>query len=158
MLISAQQVQARVNLITGTVTDPDGGVPPAGSRVFLVSPDGDTHGEAQVDPVTGEFDLGPVVSGNYILQAHPPFGSEFTPSLPEFISMVGLPIDVGEMALMEPQITGTVYEPDGTTPVNGIVHVFWGGRPLSGNRRHWWRDPDWWSYLRHIWSHCRTAG
>ncbi|MCB0020748.1 MAG: carboxypeptidase regulatory-like domain-containing protein, partial [Anaerolineales bacterium] len=126
LLFAAPEVQARVNLITGVVTDPAGNLPPAGSRVILVSPDGTTHGEAAVDPATGAFDLGPVVSGNYILQAWPPFGAGLTPSLPQFISMVGLPIDLGDVPLTEPQITGTVYEPDGLTPADSLVHLFLG--------------------------------
>ncbi|MCI0394501.1 MAG: carboxypeptidase-like regulatory domain-containing protein [Chloroflexi bacterium] len=120
------QVSAQPGLITGVVTDPAGGLPPAGAIVHLASPDGAVHGQAAVDPATGEFSLGPVANGNYILQAKPPAGSPFTPSLPEFLVVTGGPVNVGTLALTEPSIVGTVYAPDGTTPATALVHVYRG--------------------------------
>lgn len=114
-------VQAAV--IIGVVTDPAGNLPPAGTIVRLASPDGVTHGQAQVSPDDGTFSLGPVANGNYILQASAPAGSAYTPSVPQSLLVLGEPVDAGTLALTEPTVLGTVYAPDGVTPVTAAVEV-----------------------------------
>lgn len=116
------QAISQANLISGRVTDPDGGLPPAGTTVRLVSPPDAVHGSAAVD-ASGNFALGPVPNGNYVLQAAPPPGSGLTPSLPRPVLMIGSAIDVGVLPLTFPSITGTVFAPAGTTPVSATVHV-----------------------------------
>ncbi len=131
--LATGQAQAQVGLISGTVTDPDGGLPPPDSRVFLLSPDGSTHGQAMVDPASGDFNLGPVAYGNYILQARPPAGTAFTPSLPEPVLVTGAPVNVGTLPLTYPSVTGTVFAPDGTTPVAARVHVYRQGQKVQSS-------------------------
>lgn len=123
-LAAAGQVSAEAGMITGVVTRPDGGLPPAGTVVRLLSADGQQHGQATVEPATGLFSLGPVANGNYILQAWPPEGSPYTPSLPKFLMVVHEPQNVGVLALTEPSILGTVYAPDEVTPVGAMVRVY----------------------------------
>ncbi len=119
------------NLITGVVTDTDGNVPPANTYVYLISPPNETFGAAQVDG-SGNFNLGPVPNGNYILQAQAP-GSGFTPSLPYSLLMTGGPEDVGTLALTNPTLTGTVFAPDGTTPTTAQVVLFKSGYPIQSS-------------------------
>lgn len=120
---AAPQAAVAANMITGTVTDPNGSLPPLLTLVHLLTPDGSSFGTAQVDDSTGTFNLGPVPNGNYILVAKAPGESAYTPSLPVSVHMMGSPVDVGVMALTYPAVTGTVYAPDGVTPVTAVVTV-----------------------------------
>ncbi|MFQ5398925.1 MAG: hypothetical protein ACE5E7_04925 [Anaerolineae bacterium] len=131
---SATQAQtgAAANIISGTVTDPSGGLPPAGTIVHMVTPDGDSFGNAAVDG-SGAFSLGPVPHGNYILQARPPAGSGFTPSLPVSLRMMGHPVNVGVLALTNPSVTGTVFAPDRVTPTTAVVHVYRAGHQVQSS-------------------------
>ncbi len=119
------------NLITGTVTNPGGGLPPANTRVYLISPPNKTFGAAQVDG-SGNFNLGPVPNGNYILQAQAP-DSGFTPSLPYSLLMTGVPQNVGVLALINPSLTGAVFAPDGATPTTAQVALFKDGYPIQSS-------------------------
>ena len=114
---------AAVTLISGTVTDPTGSSPPASTLVHLVTPGGDAYGTAQVDDLSGAFSLGPVPNGNYTLVATVPGDSPYTPSLPVSINVTGTPVDAGTLALTYPSITGSVFAPDGETPVTALVTV-----------------------------------
>ncbi|MEM7034687.1 MAG: carboxypeptidase-like regulatory domain-containing protein, partial [Chloroflexota bacterium] len=114
-------------LINGVVTAPDGGLPPAGTIVKLFEPGRDTvMGQAQVDEVTGEFSLGPVPNGVYVLKAIPPMGSGLTQSKPRMISVLGNSISSLTLKLTDPQFVGVVTKPDGTTPVSATVKVLLG--------------------------------
>lgn len=79
---TANPASAQPGLITGVAADPDGNLPPPGTTVILVAPDGNEYGQGQADPSTGQFSLGPVANGNYVLQARPPQASPLTPSYP----------------------------------------------------------------------------
>ena len=116
-------IHAATNLVSGIVTDPEGGIPPAQTIVHLVTPDGADYGTTQVDDLTGAFNLGPIPNGNYFLVAKVPGDSPYTPSLPVSINVVGSPVDVGTLALTYPSVTGTVFAPDGVTPVTAVVTV-----------------------------------
>ena len=120
---AATPLLSQPGFITGMVSDPDGHPPPPQTRVYLTAPDGIVRGQTAVDPATGAFTLGPVANGYYVLQARPPAGSSYTPSLPRPVMVAGGPVDAGTLALTTPAITGTVYAPDGTTPVTALVHV-----------------------------------
>jgi len=109
--------------ITGTVTNPEGGLPPGDTIVRLLKPDCTVFGQANVDPADGSFNLGGIPNGNYILRAVPPESSDFTPSLPIPVSVLGSPVNVGTIELTHPSILGTVYAPDGFTPASALVRV-----------------------------------
>ncbi len=126
------RVRAQGGQIQGTVQTPDGGSLPAGTKVKLYDPAGqELHGAAAVDPATGAFALGPVPNGLYLLRAEPPLGSGYTPSLPKVVSIFNGGVNVGILTLTLPQVEGTVFAPDGSTPVTATVVVETGsGRPL----------------------------
>ncbi len=80
---------------------------------------------------TGAFSLGPVPNGLYVLKAVPPAGSGYTQSEPVPVSVFNVPVDVGTVGLTEPEIYGTVTEPDGITPVSAEVWVYTGGGTVA---------------------------
>lgn len=125
------QAAPQTGLISGFVTDPAGALPPAGTIIRLITPDGTQHGQATVSPATGAFSLGPVLNGNYLLRAHPPAGSPFTPSLPYSLLVLNANVNVGPIALTNPDLTGTVYAPDGLTPASANLHIFQGGHQIQ---------------------------
>lgn len=124
VLLTASPASAQTGLISGVVTDPSGGLPPAGTTINLITPAGEAYGQATADPATGEFSLGPVANGNYILQAKPPSSSPYTPSLPQSVLIMGSSVNLGTVALTNPAITGTVFAPDGVTPVLARINVY----------------------------------
>lgn len=121
-------IEAQGVAISGLVTDPGGGLPPPGTLVRLLNPDQTTFGQAQVNPGDGSFSLGGVPNGNYLLRAVPPVASGLTHSLPVPVSVLGLPVDVGTVALTRPSIVGSVLAPDGATPAAAWVQVHSGGQ------------------------------
>ncbi|MEA3339621.1 MAG: carboxypeptidase-like regulatory domain-containing protein, partial [Chloroflexota bacterium] len=122
---TAGVAQACGGTITGTVTSPGGYSLPTGTRVKLYEPGRwDVFGQADVDD--GAFSLGPVPNGLYVLKAVPPAGSGYAHSEPVLVSVFNGPVDVGTVALTEPEIYGTVTEPDGLTPVSAEVRVYAG--------------------------------
>lgn len=111
-------------LITGLVTEPGGGPPPAGTWVKLWRPDGSLAGQAAVDPASGAFSLGPAPNGNYILRAVPPELSPLTPSFPRPVHVTGGSLDLGEVALTWPSLSGVVTAPDGSGPAEAWVGLY----------------------------------
>ncbi len=130
---AAPDAPANGGMIGGWVTSPGGYPLPAGTLVKLFEPDGETvRGLAAPDLNNGAFQLGPTPNGLYVLKAVPPAASSYTQSLPRPVSVVNAPVNVGALALTEPQITGAVFAPDGTTPANADVLVYLGdGRVLQ---------------------------
>ena len=127
LLTSAGVAQAQGGTITGTVTSPGEYPLPAGTVVKLFDPGGwNVFGQANVNVNTGEFNLGPVPNGLYVLKAVPPTGSGYTQSEPVPVSVFNAPVDVGVVPLTEPEIYGTVTAPDGVTPVSAEVRVYAG--------------------------------
>ncbi|MBU0702560.1 MAG: carboxypeptidase-like regulatory domain-containing protein, partial [Chloroflexi bacterium] len=127
LLIAASVAQACGGTITGTVTSPGGYPLPAGTQVKLFEPGRwDVFGQADVDVNTGGFSLGPVPNGLYSLKAVPPAGSGYTHSGPVLVSVLNGPVNVGTVALTEPEIYGAVTAPDGITPVSAEVRVYAG--------------------------------
>jgi len=130
LLTTAGVALAQGGTITGTVTSPGGYPLPAETRVKLFEPayprppgGWDVFGQASVDMDTGAFSLGPVPNGLYVLKAVPPTGCGYTQSEPVPVSVFNAPVDVGTVALTEPEIFGTVTAPDGLTPVSAEVWV-----------------------------------
>ncbi len=124
--------QAQGGTIQGQVLSPDGYPLPAGTIVRLYDPTGQTvHAQAMPDRNTGRFSLGPVPNGLYLLRAVPPASSGLTPSLPKAVMMLNQPVDAGRLMLTRPQVVGTVYAPDGTTPADAEVFVFAGGKAVE---------------------------
>jgi hypothetical protein len=124
LLTTVGVAQAQGGAITGTVTLPGGGAPPVGTVVKLFEPgEWDAFGQANVDGGTGGFSLGPVSNGLYVIKAVPPTGSRYAQSEPVPVSVFGAPVDVGVVALTNPEILGTVTAPDGVTPAPADVWV-----------------------------------
>jgi len=112
--------------ISGLVTSPGGYPLETGTLVRLFDADAETvRGEAIPNP-SGEFQLGPVSNGLYVLKAIPPAGSPYTQSVPKVISVVNAAVDVGALAISEPQVVGSVFAPDGSTLVDADLLVFLG--------------------------------
>jgi len=113
------------------VTLPGGGLPvPSGTRVHLLNPNLSIHGDAPVNPATGAYSFGAVPPGAYVLRAIPPQVSDYTPSNFQPINVLYDPLTV-DLQLTNPSITGTVYAPDGLTPVDAWVSVFAAGRQVE---------------------------
>jgi hypothetical protein len=110
--------------ITGTVTSPDGYPLPSGTVVRLHDPgDGTLVGSANPDLNDGSFLLPGVPNGLYTVKAVPPAGSSLAQSQPAVVSVLNAPVNVGTLALTEPEISGTVFAPDGVTPHPASVRV-----------------------------------
>ncbi len=125
MPVAAQPATTLGGMVTGRVTSPDGFPLPPGTRVKLFETGGDTLvGQAVPDLNTGTFSLGPVPNGLYVIKAVPPAVSGLTQSLPHPLPIHNAPVDVGDLALTRPQVLGTVYAPDGSTPAGAAVTVF----------------------------------
>jgi hypothetical protein len=133
LLATADVAHAQGGAITGTVTSPGGWPLPSGTVVKLFEPGGwDAFGQANVDPDTGSFSLGPVPNGLYVLKAVPPARSGYTQSEPVPVSVFNTAVDVGTLPLTEPQIFGTVTAPDGSTSTPAEVWVHTGaGLPIQ---------------------------
>ena len=124
VLMAVGSVAASAGAIVGVVTAPDGGLPPVGTRVKLFEPGSwDVFGQVVVE-ADGSFSLGPVPQGLYVIKAVPPVGSSYTQSELVPVSVAGTVIDVGDVPLTDPEILGTVTEPDGVTPVAAEVRVY----------------------------------
>ena len=114
-------------MINGVVSSPGGYPLENGTLVKLFEPGTETvRGIATPETATGTFQFGPVRNGLYVIKAVPPAGSAYTQSLPKAVSVVNAPVNVGELALTEPQISGSVLAPDGTTQVDSEILVYLG--------------------------------
>ena len=120
-------------MISGTISSPGGYPLESGTLVRLFDAGTEmVRGIATPDAATGAFQFGPVRNGLYVIKAIPPESSIYTQSLPKAVSMVNAAVNVGTLALTEPQISGTVLAPDGTTPVDAEILVYLGdGRMLQ---------------------------
>jgi len=123
LLCLIQMASAQGGSISGTVSTPDGGSIPPGTKVRLLRLDGSKSGEAMVDTTNGSYSFAMVPPGNYILRAVPPALSDYTPSLLTPVSVLHDPVTVN-LELTLPSILGTVYRPDGATPADAWVHVY----------------------------------
>ena len=109
-------------MISGTVSSPGGYPLESGTLVKLFEAGTETvRGIATPEAATGTFQFGPVRNGLYVIKAVPPEGSAYTQSLPKAVSVVNAPVNVGELALTEPQISGSVLAPDGTTAMQASM-------------------------------------
>jgi hypothetical protein len=123
MLAPVSSVAAQVGGVRGTVTAPGGGVPPAGTKVKLFEPgDWSVFATGEVE-VGGAFMLTPLPAGLYVVKAVPPVGSPLTQSEPVTISVLDSMVDVGDLALTHPQVSGVVTKPDGTTLIGADVEI-----------------------------------
>jgi hypothetical protein len=124
---------ALAGTVSGQVTLPNGTTPiPAGTIVRLYDPGQDEiYGRAlDVDPATGAFSFPSVPNGLYLLRAVPPVASSYTPSMPKPVMVFNAAVNVGKLKLTDPQLSGTIFAPDGTTPTAGEVWIFrMGGLP-----------------------------
>ncbi len=110
--------------ISGKVSTPGGAPLPAGVVVRLFDLDNITvRGEAHVNTLTGDYSLGPVPSGMYVMKAVPPEISRFTPSLPKGVSVFMGNVGPVNLVLGRAQVQGTVFAPDGVTPAPAEVVV-----------------------------------
>ena len=131
LLTTAGVAKAQGGTINGTVTSPGGYPLPTGTKAKLFEPGHwDVLGQAVVDVNTGAFSLGPVPNGLYVVKAVPPAGSGYSHSEPVPVSVFNAPVNVGTVALTEPEIYGAVTAPDGLTPVSAEVRVYAGNGTL----------------------------
>jgi hypothetical protein len=120
-------------MINGQVSSPAGYPLESGTLVKLFEAGTETvRGIAMPETAAGTFQFGPVRNGLYVIKAVPPEGSAFTQSLPKAVSVVNAPVNVGVLALTEPQVSGSVLAPDGTTHADSEILVYLGdGRVLQ---------------------------
>lgn len=117
--------------ISGAVTSPNGYPLPTNTVVKLFTAGSDTLvGQGIADVNDGSFSIGPVPNGLYVLKAVPPVASTLTQSEPVPVSVLGGAVSGITLNLTRPQIEGTVFAPDGTTPVTATVAVFVGSHML----------------------------
>jgi len=117
--------------INGTVTSPDGYPLPGNTVVKVFAAGSDTLvGQGHADVSDGSFSIGPVPNGLYVLKAVPPVSSGLTQSEPVPVSVLGGAVSGITLDLTRPQIEGTVFAPDGTTPVTATVAVFVGSHTV----------------------------
>jgi len=130
---AAQPASVLGGMVSGTVTSPDGFPLPAGTRVKVFEPGAESVvAQAQPDLTTGAFSIGPLPNGLYVLKAVPPQSSGLTHSMPLPFSVLNAPVDVGAVPLTHPQVLGTVFAPDGSTPAAAEVVVYTGsGQPVQ---------------------------
>ena len=109
--------------ITGTVTAPDGETAVPNARVEVYNENRSVYKDSHTDE-QGSFRIGGLPSGTYTLGAIPPEGSLYTGSVPQAVIVSDSPINVDVM-LTQAQITGTVKDPEGLTPIMGArVEVY----------------------------------
>jgi hypothetical protein len=114
-------------MISGQVSSPGGYPLESGTLVRLFEAGTETvRGIANPETATGTFQFGPVRNGLYVIKAVPPESSPFTQSLPKTVSVVNAPVNVGQLALTKPQISGSVLSPDGTTHIDAEILVYLG--------------------------------
>jgi hypothetical protein len=132
LLVASQVTLAAPNQplggnITGFVSSPGGYPLPAGTLVKLFEPGADTvRGMAVPDLDDGQFLLPDVPNGLYVVKAVPLEASGYTQSEPASVSIINANIDIGEIALTEPQLLGAVTAPDGVTLAAADVFVYLG--------------------------------
>ncbi|MCL5959019.1 MAG: carboxypeptidase-like regulatory domain-containing protein [Chloroflexi bacterium] len=104
-----------VGTVSGKVYGPDGVTPVQNARVELGSP---MHmwKTSVVTGVAGEFTFAFVPAGEYFIEAFPPSGSAYAASSPKEVTVDSSPVNVN-LTLAAISISGTVVEPNGSTPV-----------------------------------------
>lgn len=110
--------------IVGEVIAPNG-IPEANGHVEVMRADGTHVTGCGVDHM-GNFTIGGLKDGTYYLKAYPGYGSEYSASMETVIKIVSGEYSGGILSikLTSAQLMGSVYEPDGTTPVmNAWVSV-----------------------------------
>ncbi len=126
LMVNVTSASINAMAIEGTLTLPAGSLPvPIGTHVILLNPDRSEHGRSMVDVNTGAFSFAGLTPGVYLVRGEPPIGSlTYAPSRIVPVPVVTSNITLPPIALTHPSITGTVYQPDGVTPVSAWVEVF----------------------------------
>lgn len=116
-------------LLKGTVKTPDGAVfIPAltnGAQVVLLDEQNNVVDSAEVR-ADGSYMLGGIEPGDYRIRVEPTVtGSPYTASIPEEITLSN-PSSAEEVAILDlsltnPQVEGTLYAPDGKSPITSTV-------------------------------------
>lgn len=126
--LTGQVVRLESPNIMGTIKDPSGNpIDFSGGgwvNCNLFNTDHSQNLNASFDSTTGVFRFGTVPTGTYTLECQVN-GVAFTNAVPRSVSVTsGVLLNVGEVRLTTSQIVGTVYAPDGVTPVgNANVQV-----------------------------------
>ena len=76
---------------------------------------------ATVNAENGAFEFTDVPFGDFLLYVLPPEGSNLIGSNTPYITLSQPSVSVGTILLQEAQLTGSLYEQDGTTPANGSI-------------------------------------
>ncbi len=110
--------------ISGKVFSPAGFPLPVGTKVRLFDMDGLTvRGEATPDPAVGDYTLGPLPNGMFLVRAVAPETSRFTDALPKIVSVMNGAVAGINFLLTQAQLHGQVFAPDGVTPAAAEVIV-----------------------------------
>ncbi len=126
-VLTGQTVSLSAPNVTGTIKDPSGNAVDFshGGNVNcnIYNQDHSVQMNTNADP-SGVFRFGTMATGSYTLQCMVQ-GLSFTSPVSRTISVTsGTLLNVGEVRLTTAQVTGTVYAPDGATPVaNANVQI-----------------------------------
>ncbi|MCA9375550.1 MAG: hypothetical protein KC925_00620 [Candidatus Doudnabacteria bacterium] len=112
--------------VTGTIVTPQGAVV-GGGTVDLRTRDFTVNLFSNVGD-DGTFKFGAVPAGTYLLEARPPQGSSLAASEREVTVAASGTTNLGNVALVSPNLTGTVTRPDGTV-LNAPDVCSQGGEP-----------------------------
>lgn len=153
VLFLAKPVQAAGVTVSGTVVAPDGSALNASLEGINVNLNPQGPGSGYYSPFIqgGVFSIANVVAGQYQVMINYGGGHDYTSAKPFIITVGNSNVDLGTINLTKPSITGTLYAPDGTTPIpNASISIrtkdytfnMGSGTDGSGNFRIGGLDPN----------------
>ena len=111
------QIRLKTPNISGRITDPTEATGQSNVSVYL---SGNGIWDNATTTSQGYFYFYIETTGAYALQINPPYGSSyFAPKPDPTFSFSGSNVDLGNVKLSAPNITGKLTQPDGTTAVSG---------------------------------------
>ena len=115
--------------LKGSVRTPEGDtfIPTLtnGARVVLLDEENYEAGEADVAE-DGSYVLGGIAEGSYRVKVEPSGADHpYTASIPTVIELSNDATLEKDLSLTDPQLQGTVYLPDGQTPITSLVQGFY---------------------------------
>jgi len=126
VLFLANPVQAAGVTISGTAVAPDGSALNANMEGINVNLNPQGPGSGYYTPFIqgGVFSIANVVAGQYQVMINYGGGHDYTAAKPFIITVGSSNIDLGTIKMTTPSITGTLYAPDGVTPIpNAGVNI-----------------------------------
>ncbi|TAN57172.1 hypothetical protein EPN15_05205 [Patescibacteria group bacterium] len=111
------QIRLKTPNITGRITDPAGST---GQSNVSVNLSGNGIWDYATTTSQGVFNFYIETTGTYTLQIYPAYNSTYFATKPDpSFTFSGTNVDLGDIKLMAPNITGKLTQPDGTTAVSG---------------------------------------